>query len=269
MTNTLEVKLESEIRYQRERAMRSDAVSRTPSHVVERYRQHRLRRFFSKEFVFWALGKLDDKVVLDFGCGEGHMTTEMALLGARVTGIDVSPDLIEMAQRRAELDEVEERVRFAVQDVLVTAPGIEAFDFVVCTDVLHHTDVEAVIPILHRCLKPGGKLIAREPVSLSKHFQKVRDCLPIDKEASPGDRQLNTKDLEEICRLFSDSEITYFNLWGRFSRFLGNANRIDRGHALTKAAMLTLLGTDWLVASALPYFRRFYGEVVIVASKAA
>jgi SAM-dependent methyltransferase len=265
----LNASLESEITYQKERARQIDEIVGTSNHVVERYRHHRLWRLFPKEFIFKSLGELKEKSVLDFGCGEGRMAAQMALLGARVTGIDISPELIELAKRRAGLDRVDRRVEFRAENILESSPAEEAFDFIVCTDALHHVDLSRVVPILWRCLKPGGKLIAKEPVSLSKSFQAFRDRLPIKKVASPGDRQLTVEHLENIQRIFSTCEITHFNLFGRFSRFFKNANRIDQGHPITKTALIGLLGLDWIIARMCPALQRFYGEVVVVAHKAA
>ncbi len=206
--------------------------------------------------------------MLDFGCGEGQLGVQMALVGAHVLGIDISPELIDLARRRAELDQVEHRVDFQVSDILQSPPPDDSFDFVVCTDALHHVDLPRVVQILFRCLKPGGILIAKEPVSLSATFQSLRESLPIKAVASPGDRQLTALDLADIRRPFAQSEITYFNMLGRFSRFLPNANRIDRGHPFTKLAMITLLRVDRFLITVFPVFRRFCGEIVIVARKA-
>lgn len=263
----LDTSLESELTYQRERASQIGEVTRTPYYIVERYRHHQLWRLFPKEFIFKSLGDLKEKKILDFGCGEGRIATQMALLGARVTGVDISPELIQLANRRAELDHVEDQVEFKACNILESVPADATFDFIVCTDALHHVDLLAVVPILYRCLKPGGKLIAKEPVSLSRSFQAIRDHLPIEKVASPGDRQLTKKDVAGIRRVFPRSQITYFSLSGRFSRFLTNANKIDQGHPFTKTALIGLLGLDWVLARACPFLRRFYGDVVIVGCK--
>lgn len=261
-------KLASELTYQRERAVQIGQVRSTDPSVVERYRVHRMWRLFNKEFIFKSLGNLEGRTVLDFGCGEGQLAVQMALLGARVVGVDISPDLIDLARRRAELDHVADRAQFQVSDILESPPAQGIFDFVVCTDALHHVDLAHVMPILCRCLKPGGTLIAKEPVSLSRLFQAVRDRLPIEAVASPGDRQLLNEDLAEISKPFRKSEITYFNLLGRFSRFLPNANRIDRGHPFTKVAMIVLLGFDRFLVAGFPFLKKFCGEVVIVGQDA-
>jgi 2-polyprenyl-3-methyl-5-hydroxy-6-metoxy-1,4-benzoquinol methylase len=252
----------AELRYQKDRAARIRQLTRTPDHVIDRYRACRHGRLFTKEFVFRALGDLREKRILDFGCGEGQLATQMARLGAIVWGIDISPELIELAQRRAELDGVEERAQFFACDILESPPEAASFDAVVCTDSLHHVDLYAVAPVLARCLKPGGTFIAKEPVSLSPWFQAIRDRLPIARMASPGDRQLNGYDLRYLSSLFPKAEMTWFHLFGRLARFLPHANRIDRGHAATRMAMLGILGLDRILAQ-VPALRRFYGEVVI------
>jgi 2-polyprenyl-3-methyl-5-hydroxy-6-metoxy-1,4-benzoquinol methylase len=259
--------LSSELNYQRNRAIHIRKVPRTEDSVVERYRSHRRWRLFTKELIFEVLGDVQGKKVLDFGCGEGHLATQLGRLGARVTGIDISPELIELAQRRAEMDGVQQDVKFKVWDILESDPDGEQFDFVVCTDSLHHVDLPSVLQRLYECLKPGGKLIAKEPVCFSPWFQALRDGLPIKRLASPGDRQLNLEDILYIRRTFLNSRITYFNFFGRFSRFFRNANKIDKGHPFTEAAIVGLMSIDRFLIEIMPFLYRLYGEFVVVGEK--
>lgn len=46
------------------------------------------------------LGDTTGRRVLDAGCGEGYLARVLAARGARATGIDLSPRLIEMARRQ-------------------------------------------------------------------------------------------------------------------------------------------------------------------------
>ena len=57
------------------------------------YREHLNNPAFLK-----LIGNLNGKTVLDAGCGEGYNTRIFARMGAKMTGIDVSPRLIEHAR---------------------------------------------------------------------------------------------------------------------------------------------------------------------------
>ena len=70
--------------------------------VLERYRTP--GNVYSKEYCFRLLGDLRDKTILDVGCGEGEDGMILAKLGARVTGLDVSPAAIELARQRAQVN---------------------------------------------------------------------------------------------------------------------------------------------------------------------
>lgn len=71
--------------------------------------------------------------VLDAGCGAGQTSAELAARGAEVMGVDISPALIEIAERR--LPEAHRaRVTFAAGDML--SPDLGHFDHVVAMDSL-------------------------------------------------------------------------------------------------------------------------------------
>jgi 2-polyprenyl-3-methyl-5-hydroxy-6-metoxy-1,4-benzoquinol methylase len=55
---------------------------------------------FPLEYAFHLLGDVRGKSVLDLGCGSGESVVILAHLGAKVLGIDISPDLIAIAEQR-------------------------------------------------------------------------------------------------------------------------------------------------------------------------
>lgn len=71
--------------------------------------------------------------ILDAGCGTGALAFEMAARGAKVTGIDISPQLIDIARRRAPAD-LTGRLTFAAGDMLDA--GLGTFDHVTAMDSL-------------------------------------------------------------------------------------------------------------------------------------
>ena len=92
--------------------------------------------------------------ILDLGCGTGQLTQQIADSGARVTGLDASPDMIGQArQNYPNLD-------FVLADA--TAMHFEGeFDAVFSNAALHWMMEPAkVIAAMARALRPGGRLVA-------------------------------------------------------------------------------------------------------------
>src|SRR3954470_22171888 len=106
--------------------------------------------------------------ILDAACGSGWLSEYFARLGYDVTGIDISPDLIEIARARVEQvaydadHETPLRCRFMVHDA-EGSPLAEEFDAVVCYDSLHHfEDERAVVRNLSAMTRYGGALFILE-----------------------------------------------------------------------------------------------------------
>jgi 2-polyprenyl-6-hydroxyphenyl methylase/3-demethylubiquinone-9 3-methyltransferase len=106
-------------------------------------------------------GKLDvleGLSVLDIGCGGGLVSEPLARLGARVTGIDPTPDSIAVAQRHASAQDLAIDYRASRAEDLVAAG--ESFDAVVCLEVVEHVpDVGAFIATIAPLVRPGGLLV--------------------------------------------------------------------------------------------------------------
>ncbi len=256
-----------ELTYQAARAAKMAQIGATPAYKFERYRKNRLWRLLANEFILHQLRNSAGKKVLDFGCGEGTVTVHVANFGGQVTAMDLSPELIEVAERRAQLDGMAQRIQFKVGDILELPPPKNTFDYVLCSAVLHHVDLYRVVPVLLAALKPGVTAIFLEPIAFSPALQRVRDSVPVEKDASPDERQLNRQDIRFICAQLVNARITYFNLFGRLSRLLPNVNKIDKGHAFTKAALIALLAFDRVLLTGLPFLRKYSGTVVITGQK--
>jgi 2-polyprenyl-6-hydroxyphenyl methylase/3-demethylubiquinone-9 3-methyltransferase len=93
--------------------------------------------------------------LLDIGCGGGVLTEEFARAGCRVTGIDISPRSIAIAQAHAQKDGLSIDYRVAEATELPFDDG--SFEAVSCCDTLEHiSNWERVIAETERVLKPGG-----------------------------------------------------------------------------------------------------------------
>lgn len=85
--------------------------------------------------------------VLDAGCGTGLMTAELAARGADVVAVDISPQLISIAEQRL-TDDLRPRVTFAAGDMTSTAHG--RFDFVMAMDSLIYYRTPDIATALHK-----------------------------------------------------------------------------------------------------------------------
>ena len=107
--------------------------------------------------------------ILDLGCGTGHLTQQISLTGARVTGIDSSAAMIDKAS--AIFPDIDFRVMSATDFDLD-----ETFDAVFSNAALHWMKPPGpVAETIARALKPGGRLVAE--MGGHGNIAKVLDAL--------------------------------------------------------------------------------------------
>lgn len=112
---------------------------------------------------------LQDRTILDVGCGGGLLSEAMAARGGRVTGIDASPTAVEVA--RLHLLESALAVDYeATTAEELQATGKSGYDIVTCMELLEHVpDPPSVVNACARLVRPGGSVffstINRNPKS--------------------------------------------------------------------------------------------------------
>jgi ubiquinone/menaquinone biosynthesis C-methylase UbiE len=95
--------------------------------------------------------------VLDVGCGTGFLALRFAELGHIVTGIDLSPNMLDQARRRAE--EANQDVDFRVGNAIALDSPDETYDLVVARHVIWNlAEPERGVAEWLRVLRPGGRL---------------------------------------------------------------------------------------------------------------
>ena len=207
-------------------AQLSQPVSRTPESILERYRHNRHWKLYQKEWIYRNFPPAG-KTWLDFGCGTGEITTQLAQLGAeRVVALDVTPGLVGMTKRQAELDGVSDRVRAICGDITQLPP--EPVDIVLAYAVLHHVPdrLEEIVETIVRWLKPGGTFIFCEPVCYLPALAWLRDHSGVSRDPlDPGERQLTGVDLELIESYFENSDRIHFHTLTRLSRIAPGFDR--------------------------------------------
>lgn len=105
---------------------------------------------------------VDGKEVLEFGCNIGATSIVLAHYGARVTGVDINPACLEMAQLNNRRYGSAEICFQLVQEGerLPFADG--SFDVITCNSVLEYVRPELLATVqreLNRVLRPGGLLL--------------------------------------------------------------------------------------------------------------
>lgn len=108
---------------------------------------------------WWAASLADGRRVLDAGCGMGYGSALLAARGAAsVDAVDVAEPVVEAARAQGT------PVRFAVGDVRSLPFPDDAFDLVVCFEVIEHIDDQArALDEFRRVLAPGGLLAVSSP----------------------------------------------------------------------------------------------------------
>jgi len=103
-------------------------------------------------------------LVLDAGCGQGAVALRLAeTLGLHVEGVDLQPDNIRSATRKAARRQALDRTRFQVMDYAGLRFPDEHFDGVYTLESLVHApDSQAALRQFQRVLKPGGRLVLFE-----------------------------------------------------------------------------------------------------------
>lgn len=102
-------------------------------------------------------------LVLDLGCGTGSMTVELARRGYDMTGVDISPEMLDVARGRAE------ELGFG-NDILWLCQDMREFELygtvdlaVSCLDCLNHlttvNDLKKCLALVHNYLIPDGIFI--------------------------------------------------------------------------------------------------------------
>lgn len=131
------------------------------------------------EFVLGRIGERDH--VLDLGCGTGRFTLPIAKKAASVTGLDLSPAMLEQAADKAKL---------AGLDITATCGDMTdlpfdncSFDVAVSMLAIMHVPAEQqqnVFREISRVLKPGGRMLVGVKNSIAERMGQVDRFATVD-----------------------------------------------------------------------------------------
>jgi ubiquinone/menaquinone biosynthesis C-methylase UbiE len=132
--------------------------------------------------VLRLLNGIQNKKVLDLACGQGSFSEIMRNFGAEVTGVDISPELIKIAEERNGKEKSNIQYFTGSADDLYMIKN-NSQDVVVCILALQNIEnLQKTISEVSRVLKTGGKFTFvfnhpsfRTPKATSWEFDKSKD----------------------------------------------------------------------------------------------
>ncbi len=140
------------------------------------HRLNPLRVGYIRDYLAHKLGRdaetalpLEGVRLLDVGCGGGVLSEPLARLGASVTGIDESADLIAVARSHAESQNLD--IDYRRESLETLNPSNALFDAVISMEVLEHVlNPTAFITECANLVTPDGKLFMATINRTSKSY---------------------------------------------------------------------------------------------------
>lgn len=135
-------------------------------------------------------------IILDAGCGTGYKSLALAIAnpGAKIIGIDISEDSVEMAKQRMAYHNVENCEFYAIPLERLNDLDMQ-FDYINCDDVLYLVpDPVLALQAMKSVLKPKGIIRAnyhskhgRGPYTIAQDFFRTLGCM----QGTPDDAEIS------------------------------------------------------------------------------
>ena len=126
-----------------------------------------------------SLGDIEGLEALDAGCGEGRSSRRLAVRGARVTGVDISKEMI--AQALSQEAESPHGISYQVASCTnLSRFQSRHFDLVSSfMAIMDMPDLDEALGEFHRIIRPGGRLaiMVRHPCHLTQGFSILKNRL--------------------------------------------------------------------------------------------
>jgi ubiquinone/menaquinone biosynthesis C-methylase UbiE len=166
------------------------------------------------------------QTIVEVGCGNGYLSLELARDGHEVIGIDVSPDIIEVAERSSAAHPRPPgfgSLRYVCTDVNTWQAPEARFDCVIFNRSLHHLSaLQQTMAKVQSLLKRGGRFICQDYA-----FDRFND--------------------QTACWLYQMQRLLYLS--GRYDA--------DPATLLDEAASIKALRTAWLTRASEHHLNRY------------
>lgn len=155
-----------------------------------------------------------DKLVLDYGCGNGvHSTYPLKVGAKRVIAIDLSEKSLEIARNRAKNEGFGNKVDFLKMDCEKMYFDDNYFDLILDGGTFSSLDLKKAYPELVRVLKPGGVLIGIETFGHNPlaNLKRKLNKLFGKRTSWAAEHIFQEDDIRESKKYFSDIRMYFFH----------------------------------------------------------
>jgi SAM-dependent methyltransferase len=157
------------------------------------------------------LGNVNEKEILEIGCGISELSVYLAKIGGKVTCIDILPEAVEYTKSLVEFNNVSSRVSVFQMSALDISGR---YDLIVGKYVLHHIEpFEKLAEVLFNSLKDGGRGVFLENSSANPILMFSRKYLAgrfgIPKYGDENEFPLEPREIEILKNKFSEVRL-YF-----------------------------------------------------------
>lgn len=192
-----------------------------------------------------------DMEVLEIGCGVGYFTKELIKTDAHVTAVDISHDLLSVAQENAHGD----KVTFKIEDACQLSFSDNTFDTIIGSSVLHHLDINRALGEFSRILKPGGTIYFTEPnmANIQVFLQKNVPALKKMAGDSPDETAFFRHALRKLLEKYEFKDI--------------HIEPFDFLHPQTPRLLIRLVRKAGVSLEKIPIIKEMAGSLYIKASK--
>lgn len=150
------------------------------------------------------IGDVQGKQILDYGCGEGWITAELAAMGGFIESFDISGRAVSEANELLKRRNLDKNCRITKMAAEELQYADNSFDIVVGFAILHHVDLDRAMPELFRVMRRPGRAYFAEPL-------RGNPIINLYRKLTPSYRTINEAPL--VLRDFA----THASMFGGFS----------------------------------------------------
>ena len=200
--------------------------------------------------------KATQRIVLDYGCGVGSITEQIAKFNPKeLVGIDISEVSISKANENAKKQDLQ--IEYLVDNCENLNLKENTFDLVFGSGILHHLNIDKAFNQINRVLKKDGEMVFLEPLGTNPLINLYRKLTPGSR--SVDEHPFVKKDFDLINSLFKNVKIYYYGFFTLvFFLFYKNPQ---------KSLLFKVLCKLDCYFFKIEYFKNFAWSVLIIAKK--